>query len=139
MASFNYHYQPEIVFKVKDKKTISGNDESDLTSFFRHHAQVDWKALFLAHPHIQIKRLFCTLQPIELAPLIEKARQLDASYQDPELLSYFIIVCQTLADATGVLQRLQHMKPVETAYLRGRITDPAVTVKKNDYPLNRDT
>ena len=130
MDPFNYHYRPGIVFKIKHQKAIPGDNETDITDFFRHHLHVDWKRLFALHPHIRIKRLFCTLQPVELAPLIEKAKQVDPTYQDPELLSYFILSCNNLFTAKRVLLEVQQMEQVETAYLRGS-TDSAVAVKKN--------
>ena len=139
MDAFNYHYQPGIVFKVKYQQAVPGDAEQDTTKFFRYHANAEWRNLFLAHPQIQVRKMFCTLQPSELAPLIEKAKQLHPGYQDPELLSYFILLCPSDAAAKKLLAALLQMEQVETAYIRGNTTGPAVAVKKNGGLANKAT
>jgi len=127
----DYNYQPGIVFKIKDASAIAGDNEKEITACFRHRMNGQWKKLFAAYPDLLIKRLFCTLQPAEIAPLVEKAKQLDAGYRDPELLSYFILSCHSTGIARSALVHLQKMEEIETAYLRGKITGATGAVKKN--------
>lgn len=130
MEQQTYHYQPGLVFKLRNSAVIAGDTAEEITGYLRHNVNVQWKKLFIAYPLMQIKRLFCTLQPADIAPLIEKAKQRDASYQDPGLLLYFICSCPSVRMAQSVLIRLQSMEEVETAYLRGNMADASAPLKK---------
>jgi hypothetical protein len=131
MSNLNHDsFLPRIVFKIKDNIDLPGSNEHAITEYFRTCSNIQWNDFFAVCPYVQIKRLFCTLQPSEITQLIEKAKSLDASYKDPELLYYFVLTSSNEKTAQKALQALLQMEQIETAYLQGRLINPSAAVKK---------
>ncbi len=130
---------PRIVFKLKDYIPIRGDDTNDITRYFRHLPQEQWRQLFWSCHHISINRMFCTLKSGEIASIIERARKMDPNYKDPQLLSYFILVSPDEKTSSKALLKLLAMDEVETAYQQGGLKSPAAPAKKKIFLLQQHT
>ena len=126
-------FLPRIVFKLKSQLEIPGDNAKEITRYLRRLQKVQWMHLFLSCPHISIDRLFCTLKSFEIASLVRRAKQMDSSYKDPELPSYFVLVSADEKVSGKALVCLQGMDEVEMAYLQGGSKGPSTLVKKKMF------
>ena len=126
---------PRVVFKLKNYVPVPGDTTSEITRYFRHLPQAQWRQLFSSCPHSSINRLFCTLKAVDIAPMIDKAMKMDGSYTDPQLLSYFVFVSPDEKTSGKALLKLLEMDEVDTAYQQGGLKNPSGPVKKKTLLL----
>lgn len=116
-------YTPNIIIKFVDAVDFPYQDE--LENYLLETGLEDWQHLIDRFPDISISRLFTSVPPEEIQDLVEKAKEIDPSYQPPNFLSYFLIDLPPRIDANALIDALEKWYTVEFAYLEERPSLPA--------------
>lgn len=128
----NFSYTPNIIIKFKDMVDLPYQDE--LENFLLETGLEDWQHLIDQFPGISISRLFTSVPAEEILDLVEKAKEIDLSYQPPNFLSYFLIDLHPQIDAPELIDALEKWYIVEFAYLEERPSLPAPCANPSDDP-----
>ncbi|HEX7905580.1 MAG TPA: S8 family serine peptidase [Chitinophagaceae bacterium] len=114
-----------IVVKFYDSVDISYRNENDIVEIlFRQDNAGQWKDLIGLYPLIQINKLFTSVSTDGIIELVKKARALDATYNPPDLLSYYVFSFPVSIRPNELLLKLSAFREVELAYLQSAAIDP---------------
>ena len=128
-------YTPNIIIKFKDVVDLPYQDE--LENYLLETGLEDWQHLIDRFPDISISRLFTSVPPEEIQELVEKAKEIDPSYQPPNFLSYFLIDLPPRIDMNALIDALEKWYTVEFAYLEERPSLPAPCVSPTYNTSNK--
>ena len=114
-----------IVVKFYDSAGINYRNENDIVEIlFRQDNAGQWKDLIGLYPLIQINKLFTSVSTDGIIELVKKARALDATYNPPDLLSYYVFSFPVSIRPNELLLKLSAFREVELAYLQSAAIDP---------------
>jgi hypothetical protein len=114
-----------IVVKFYDGAGINYRNGNDIVEILLRKDNADqWKDFIGLYPHIQIDKLFTSLSTDGIIELVKKARALDATYNPPDLLSYYVFSFPASIRPNGLLLKLSAFREVELAYLQSAAIDP---------------
>src|SRR5262249_52765779 len=91
-----------------------------------------WDRLTKEFPGITVKRLYTSLLPEQIRALVDRATELDRTYQPPNLLTYFAIEYPPGVDPEALVAALLKWQNVQTAYVEGRPGLPPAVNAGND-------
>jgi hypothetical protein len=82
-----------IVIKFYDSAGINYRNGNDILEILlRKNNAGQWKDFINLYPFIQIDKLFTSVCTDSIIELVSKARGLDARYNPPDLLSYYVFL-----------------------------------------------
>lgn len=93
-----------------------------------------WDRLAESFPGITLRRLYTALEPDKIRALVDRARELDRTYQPPNLLTYFLVDCPPGCEPEALAKTLLAWPTVQKAYAASPAGDP--TVNDADDPLS---
>ncbi|MFX1475550.1 MAG: S8 family peptidase [Promethearchaeota archaeon] len=93
-----------------------------------------WQQLVKEFPGITLTRLFTSLKPAEIVDLIDRATELDQTYQPANLLTYFVVDCPPEVDPERLAKAFLAWETVQTAYVEGRPGPPPQVINAANDP-----
>ncbi len=97
---------------------------SDSIIHYLHEKYPSWRHFFTVYHRLQICRLFTAVSPEIITGLLNKARQMDALYHPPDLLSYYVIGFPDTIKPDELLKKLPELEEIEMAYLQSAVINP---------------
>lgn len=124
-------YRPRVVVKFHDFVDLPYED--GIEDHIQRRQIGPWDQLVEDFPGIRVRRLCTTLEPEEILELMDRAAELDPSYNPPNLLTYFAIDCPPGVDPESLAKVLSSWRNVHTAYVEsGPDLPPQVAYPPND-------
>ena len=96
-----------------------------------------WRQLAERFPGIRLRRLIRATKPDEINRLIERARQVDPSYEPGHFFGYFVVETDRSLDLRGLLKELLSWPSVKAAYLDIPAPDPLVNAADDPRSPNQ--
>ena len=96
-----------------------------------------WRRLAEQFPGIRLRRLIRATKPDEINRLIERARQVDPSYEPGHFFGYFVVETDRSLDLRGLLKELLSWPSVKAAYLDIPVPDPLVNAADDPRSPNQ--
>ncbi len=93
-----------------------------------------WDRLAHEFPGATFQRLFTAMAPDKIRALMDRARELDRTYEPPNLLTYFLVDCPPGCEPQALAKALRAWPAVQNAYVPSPAGDP--TVNDADDPLS---
>jgi len=113
-----------IVVKFYDNLRINYRNGNDILEvLFRQDNAKQWRDLIGLYPFIQIGKLFTSVSTDSIIELVNKARVLDATYNPPDLFSYYVFSFPSSIRPNELLLKLSAFPEVELAYLQSAAID----------------
>jgi len=124
-----------IVVKFYDNLGVNYKNEDDIVEVLLKRCDAkQWGSLFNSYPLIQVDKLFTSVGTDSIIELVNKARVLDATYDPPDLLSYYVFSFPSSIRPRELLLKLSALKDVELAYLQSSAIDSqAVGGKRHPF------
>jgi hypothetical protein len=96
-----------------------------------------WRQLAERFPGIRLRRLIRATKPDAINRLIERARQVDPSYEPGHFFGYFVVETDRSFDLRGLLKELLSWPSVKAAYLDIPAPDPVVNAADDPRSPNQ--
>lgn len=123
-AGKTFSYIPRVIVKFQDSVQLPYQD--GLETFLQKTGLNEWPKLKERFPNITFKRLFDELEPAKISELVQRATELDKTYEAPNFLTYFVIDCKGGIFPDEVVQLLSEWNIVETVYTQSPPARPAM-------------
>jgi hypothetical protein len=124
-------FRPQVVLKFQDYVRLPYED--GVEHYFEENQVGPWDRLAEEFPGITLKPLFTSQNPEEIQALVERAMELDSTYEPPNLMTYFIVEYPRDVDPDALAKVLSSWDTVQTAYVDRPGPDPQVNA--TDDPL----
>lgn len=117
-------FRPRVVVKFHDYVELPYED--GVEDYIEKLQIGPWGRLVKEFPAIKFRRLLTALEPNEILKLVDRATELDRTYQPPNFLTYFVVDCPPGVDPQALAKVLSSWPSVQTAYLDQPAEDPQV-------------
>ena len=114
-------YLGRIIVKFLDEIDFYQKSKNANDSFLKKQV-IPWQFLVKLFPGIKISKLASTLSPAKIDDLVARAKEMDPGYKPPNFHSYFAIDYPIGIDKDELLNTINKINTVESAYFEGETT-----------------
>jgi len=118
-------YTPRVVVKFQDFVELPYED--NVEKYLEKYQLGPWKRLADEFEGIKINRLITSVKEDKIRSLIDRATEMDSTYQPPNFFSYFTIETPADVDPMALAKSLSSWKTVQSAYFDPPGSEPNVS------------